>query len=66
MWGIDCNGQLEKVAAELVENKFMRWLLGVNYKYCNNNACRAEIGMFLMRIEAQCRKFTVLVNLNQK
>ena len=44
VWGIDCNGQLEKDPAELVQNKFLKWLLGVN-KYCNNNACRAETGM---------------------
>ena len=66
VWGIDCNGQLEKDPAEVIQNKFLKWLLRVNYKYCNNNAWRAETGMFLMRIEAQCRKFTVLVNLNQK
>ena len=38
VWGIDCNGQLEKDLAELVQNKFAKWLLGIN-KYCNNNAC---------------------------
>ena len=42
VWGIDCNGQLEKDPAELVQNKFLKWLLGVN-KYCNNNACRARV-----------------------
>ena len=36
VWGIDCNGQLEKDPAELVQNKFLKWLLGV-HKYCNNN-----------------------------
>ena len=36
VWGIDCNGQLEKDPAELVQNKFLKWLLGVN-KYCNND-----------------------------
>ena len=41
VWGIDCNGQSEKDPAELVQNKFPKWLLGVN-KYCNNNACRAR------------------------
>ena len=51
VWGIDYNGQLEKDPAELVQNKFLKWLLGVN-KYCNNNACRAETGRFPMRIEA--------------
>ena len=30
VWGIDCNGQLEEVPAELVQNKFLKWLLGVN------------------------------------
>ena len=38
VWGIDCNGQLEKDPAELVQNKFLKWLLGVN-KYCNNKLC---------------------------
>ena len=36
VWGIDCNGQLDKDPAELVQNKFLKWLLRVN-KYCNNN-----------------------------
>ena len=63
---IDCNGQLEKDPAEVVQNKFLKWLLGVNYKYCNNNVWRAETGMFLMRIEAQCVNFTILFNLYQK
>ena len=36
VWGINCNGQLDKDPAELVQNKFLKWLLGVN-KYCNNN-----------------------------
>ena len=46
VWGIDCNGQLEKDPAELVQNKFLKWLLGVN-KYCNyNNRGRAETGRF--------------------
>ena len=30
VWGTDCNGQLEKDPAELVQNKFLIWLLGVN------------------------------------
>ena len=34
----------------------LKWLLGVN-KYCNNNACRTEMGRFAMRIDAQCRNF---------
>ena len=43
--GVDCNGQ-EKDPAELVQNKFLKWLLGVN-KYCNyNNRGRAETGRF--------------------
>ena len=36
VWGIDCNGKLEKDPAELAQNIFLKWLLGVN-KYCNNN-----------------------------
>ena len=55
IWG-DCNGKLDTGPAELVQNKFLKWLLGVN-KYCNNNACRAETGRFPLRIEAQCRTF---------
>ena len=51
-----CKGKLEKDPAELVQNKFLKWLLGVN-KYCNNNACRAETGRFPMTIAAQCRNF---------
>ena len=30
VWGIDCNGKLEKDPAESVQNKFLKWLLGVN------------------------------------
>ena len=26
VWGIDCNGQLEKDPAEVVQNKFLKWL----------------------------------------
>ena len=48
--------ELEKDPAELVQNKFLKWLLGVN-KYCNNNACRAETGRFPMKIAAQCGNF---------
>ena len=39
--GVDCNDQIEKDPAELVQIKFLKWLLGVN-KYCSNNARRAE------------------------
>ena len=31
VWGIDYNGQLEKDPAEVVQNKFLKWMLGVNY-----------------------------------
>ena len=41
VWEIDCNGRLEKDPVELVQNKFLKWLLEVN-KYCNNNTCRAD------------------------
>ena len=64
VWGIDCNGQLEKDLAELVQNKFVKWLLGVN-KYCNNNACGAETGRFPVRIEAQCRNFKFWLTLTK-
>ena len=64
VWGIDCNGQLGKDPAELVQNKFLKWLLGVN-KYCNNNGCRVEKGRFPMRIEAQCRNFKFWLTLTK-
>ena len=51
IWGVDCNDQIEKDPLELVQIKFLKWLLGVN-KYCSNNACRAETGRFPMKIEA--------------
>ena len=50
--GINCNGQLEKDPAEVVQNKFLKWLLRGN-KCCNNKASRAETGRFPVRIEAQ-------------
>ena len=55
---------LEKDPAELVQNKFLKWLLGVN-KYCNNNACRAETGRFPMIMEAQCRNFKFWLTLTK-
>ena len=64
VWGMDGNGQLEKDPAELVQNKFLKWLLGVN-KYCNNNACKAETGRFPMRIEAQCKNFKFWLTLTK-
>ena len=62
--GIDCNGKLDKDPAELVQNKFLKWLLGVN-KYCNNNASRAETGRFPMTIAAQCRNFKFWLTLTK-
>ena len=44
--GIDCNGQLEKDPAKLVQNKFLKCALGF-HKYCNNNACGAETGRLI-------------------
>ena len=64
VWGIDCNGKLEKDPAESVQNKFLKWLLGVN-KYCNNNACRAETGRFPMTIDARCRNFKFWLTLTK-
>ena len=64
VWGIDCNGKLEKDPAELVQNKFLKWLLGVN-KYCNNNASRAETGRFPMTIAAQRRNFKFWLTLTK-
>ena len=46
IWGIDCNGQLEKDPAKLVQNKFLKCALGF-HKYCNNNACGAETGRLI-------------------
>ena len=28
IWGVDCNDQIEKDPAELVQIKFLKWLLG--------------------------------------
>ena len=56
VWGINCNGKLEKDPVELVQNKFLKWLLGVN-KYSNNNASRTETGRFPMTIASQFRNF---------
>ena len=64
MWGIDCNGKLDNDPAELVQNKFLKWLLGVN-KYCNNNASRAETGRFPMTIAARCRNFKFWLTLTK-
>ena len=68
VWGIDCNEKLEKDPAELVQNKFLKWLLGVN-KYCNNNATgnasSAETGRFPMTIAAQCRNFKFWLTLTK-
>ena len=40
-WPPSANGPLKKDPEELVQNKFLKWLLGVN-KYCNNKALRQE------------------------
>ena len=56
IWGIDCNGKIDKDPAELAENKFLKWLLGVN-KYCNNYACRETTGRSPMKTDVQCRNF---------
>ena len=37
IWDVDCNDQIEKDPAELVQIKLLKWLLGVN-KHCSNNA----------------------------
>ena len=50
IWGVDCNDQIEKDSAELVQIKFLKWLLGVN-KYHSNIACRAETGRFPMKLK---------------
>ena len=39
---------IRKDSAELVQIKFLKWLLGVN-KYHSNIACRAETGRFPMK-----------------
>ena len=30
IWGIDCNGKLDTDPEKLVQNKFLKWPLGVN------------------------------------
>ena len=64
IWGVDCNDLIEKDPAELVQIKFLKWLLGVN-KYWSNNACRAETGRFPMKIEAQYRNFKFWLTLTK-
>ena len=64
IWGVDCSDQIEKDPAELVQIKFLKWLLGVN-KYCSNNAYRAETGRFPMKIEAQYRNFKFWLTLTK-
>ena len=64
IWVVDCNDQIEKDPSELVQIKFLKWLLGVN-KYCSNNACRAETGRFPMKIEAQYRNFKFWLTLTK-
>ena len=49
---------------ELVQIKFLKWLLGVN-KYCSNNACRAETGKFPIEIEAQYRNIKFWLTLTK-
>ena len=64
MSGVNGNGKLEKDPAELVQNKFLKWLQGIN-KYCNNNASRAETGRFPVTIAAQCRNFKFWLTLTK-
>ena len=64
IWGVDCNDQIEIDPAELVQIKFLKWLLGVN-KYCSNNACRAETGKLPIKIEAQYRNFKFWLTLTK-
>ena len=45
-----------------MQKKFLKWLLGIN-KYCTNNACRASMGRFPMKINAQCRNFKFWLSL---
>ena len=47
---------LRRHTADPVQNKFLKWLLGVSEHY-SNNACRAETGKSLLRIEADCKSF---------
>ena len=64
IWGVDCNDRMDKDPAELVQIKFLKWLLGVN-KYCSNNAFRAETGKFPIKIEAQHRNFKLWLTLTK-
>ena len=54
----------KKDPAELVQIKFLKWLLGVN-KYCSNNACRAETGKFPIKMKAQYRNFKFWLTLTK-
>ena len=42
--------------ADLVQNKFLKWLLDAS-KHCSNDACKAETGKFPLRIEAESKNF---------
>ena len=64
IWGVDCNDQIEKDPAELVQIKFLKWLLGA-YKYYSNNACRAQTGKFPIKMEAQYRNFKFWLTLTK-
>ena len=64
IWGVDCNDQIEKDQAELVQIKFLKCLLSVN-KYCSNNARRAETGRFPIKNEAQYRNFKFWLTLTK-
>ena len=43
IWGVDCNDQIEKDPAELVQIKFLKWLLGVNKIF--NTAATMHVGL---------------------
>ena len=45
---------LRRHAADLAQNKFQKWLLGLS-EHCSNNTCRVETWKSLLRIEADCK-----------
>ena len=52
VWGVDHDGKLENHPIEVVQTKFIRWLLGIN-KFCSSNACRSKVGRFPMRTKTK-------------
>ena len=67
VWGVDIKDNLNNDPAEMVHTKFCKMLLGVN-KRASNNACRSELGLFPLRVNAKLRvvKFWVKFAISNK